>query len=294
MKIQSLIILILLLFLITVLSAQDSLQWTKTFPDAIDKAKTDDKIIMLNFSSEGCSWCTKLYETTFRDSNAINFLNENIIPTAINSSLQENKSIINYYRVRGFPTTIFINPDSSEIDRIIGYLPSEEFIKKANFILNNRYYFKNLINETELYPDSIDIHKELAEIYKRRGDYDKAEEIYYSIFKMIQKSIPEDSLILEIPEIQAEIAMLYYKRYQYTNTLERLIKIENEYPDYLNKNMILFNQALCLYRLNNFLKATNTLQKIINDFPKSSIKEDAEEFIKYLSTKTEEENLEKK
>lgn len=290
---KKILLIVILIFLPIILNAQDSLQWTKTFPDAIDKAKTGYKIIMLNFSSEGCIWCTKLYDTTFRDSNVISFLNENIIPTAINSSLQENKSITNYYKVRGFPTIIFVNPDSSEIDRIIGYLPSEEFIKKANFILNNRYYYKNLINDTELYPDSINIHKELAEIYKRRGDYDKAEEIYYSILKMIKKSFPEDSLIVEIPEIQAEIAMLYYKRYQYTNALERLIKIENEYPDYPNKDMILFNHALCLHRLKDFLEAKSTLEKIINNYTESPLKEDAEEFIKYLSSKIDEENLEK-
>ncbi|MCK4357526.1 MAG: thioredoxin fold domain-containing protein [Candidatus Cloacimonetes bacterium] len=284
-------IIVILFLLSTILSAQDSLQWTDSFTEATEKAKNENKVIMIDFSSDRCGWCKKLHETTFQDSNVIELLKDNFVLIEINTSIEKNKDFANHYNVTGLPTTIFVNPDSSEIDRIIGYLPAEQFIKKANFILNNRDYFSDLLKNAELYPDSIDIHKELAETHKRRGNYDRAEEMYNSILKWIEKASPMDTLIIKIPEIQAEMAMLYYKRYQYTKALERLIKIENEYPDYSNKDMIIFNQALCLYRLNNFLKATNSLQKIINDFPRSSIKEDAEEFIKYLSTKAEEEKL---
>ena len=284
-------IIVILFLLSTILSAQDSLQWTDSFTEATEKAKNENKVIMIDFSSDRCGWCKKLHETTFQDSNVIELLKDNFVLIEINTSIEKNKDFANHYNVTGLPTTIFVNPDSSEIDRIIGYLPAEQFIKKANFILNNRDYFSDLLKNAELYPDSIDIHKELAETHKRRGNYDRAEEMYNSILKWIEKASPMDTLIIKIPEIQAEMAMLYYKRYQYTKALERLIKIENEYPDYSNKDMIIFNQALCLYRLNNFLKATNSLQKIINDFPKSFIKEDSEEFIKYLSTKTEEEKL---
>ena len=285
-----LLVTILIILLSIILHAQDSLKWIENFPDAVNKSKQDDIIIMINFSSDGCSWCSKLHETTFQDSNVINFLNDNTIPTTLNSSLEENKSITNYYKIRAFPTTIFVNPDSSEIDRIIGYLPSEEFLQKASFILNNKDYFPNLIKETELNPDSIVIHKKLAEIHDRRGNYDEAEEIYYSLLEMIGKIEIEDSLIVRTPEIKFEIAMLYYKRYQYNEALEKLIKVENDYPHYSDLDMILFNQALCLYRLKNFTETKNTLEKITNNFPQSHIKEDAEEFINYISTKIEEEN----
>jgi len=286
-------IIVILFLLSTILSAQDSLQWTDSFPAAIKKAKNENKVIMIDFSSDRCGWCKKLEETTYQDSNVINFLNDNVIPTKINSSLSENKSITNSYNISGFPTTIFINPDSSEIDRIIGYLPAEQFIKKANFILNNKNYFSNLIKEAELYPDSIDIHRQLAEIYKRRGNYDKAEETYNSILKRIKKASPTDTLIMEIPEIQAEIAMLYYKRYQFTKALEKLIKIENEHPDYSDLDMILFNHALCLYRLKNLVGAKNTLQRILNNFQESSLGRDAKEFINYINSIVEQEKIKK-
>lgn len=286
-------IIVILFLLSTILSAQDSLQWTDSFLEAIEKAKNENKVILIDFSSDRCGWCKKLEEATYQDSNVINFLNDNVIPTKINSSLQENKSITNYYKISGFPTTIFVNPDSSEIDRIIGYLPAEQFIKKASFILNNRNYFSNLLKNAELHPDSIDIHKQLAEVYKRRGNYDKAEEIYNSTLKKIEKSSSKDSLKAEVPEIQAEIAILYYKRYQFTEALEKLIKIENEHPDYSDLDMILFNHALCLYRLKEPVGAKNTLEKILNDFPESSLRKDAVEFINYINSIVEQEKIKK-
>jgi len=296
-------IIVILFLLSTILSAQDSLQWIDSFPAAMEKAKNENKVIMIDFSSDRCGWCEKLDETTYKDSNVINLLSDTVIPTKINSSLPENKSITNSYNISGFPTTIFVNPvpspivsgtaGTNEIDRIIGYLPAEQFIKKARFILNNRNYFSNLLKNAELYPDSIDIHKQLAEIYKRRGDYDKAEETYNSILKKIEKASPKDTLIMEIPEIQAEIAMLYYKRYQFTEALEKLIKIENEHPDYSDLDMILFNHALCLYRLKEPIGAKNTLQRLLNNFPESSLGKDAKEFINYINSTVEQEKIKK-
>ncbi len=306
---QKILFIIVILFLLsTILSAQDSLQWTDSFPAAIEKAKNENKVIMIDFSSDRCGWCKKLEETTYQDSNVINFLNDNVIPTKINSSLPENKSITNSYNISGFPTTIFVNPVPSppiksgvgsgtagtgEIDRIIGYLPAEQFIRKANFILNNKNYFSNLLKNAELHPDSIDIHKQLAEVYKRRGNYDKAEETYNSILKRIEKASPIDTLIMKIPEIQAKIAMLYYKRYQFTEALERLTQIETEYPDYPDLDMILFNHALCLYRLKESIGAKNTLQRILNNFPESPLGKDAKEFINYINSTIEQEKIKK-
>ncbi|MEA3475463.1 MAG: thioredoxin fold domain-containing protein [Candidatus Cloacimonadota bacterium] len=301
-------IIVILFLLSTILLAQDSLQWTDSFPEAIEKAKNENRVIMIDFSSDRCGWCKKLHETTFQDSNVIELLKDNFVPIEINTSIEKNRDFANHYNVTGLPTIIFVNPVHSppiksgigsgtagtgEIDRIIGYLPAEQFIKKASFILNNKNYFSNLLKNAELHPDSIDIHKQLAEVYKRRGNYDRAEEIYNSILKRIEKANPSDTLIMEIPEIQAEIAMLYYKRYQYTESLERLTQIETEYPDYSDLDMILFNHALCLYRLKNFLEAKGALEKILYDFPESSLRKDAVEFINYINSTVEQEKIKK-
>ena len=290
------LIIILLLSLSGFLCAKDTLRWIETFSEAIEKSKSEDKILMLNFFSNRYRWCKKLQDNTFKDSIVIEFLNENFISSKINTSLNENKNIYKMYKVSAYPTTIFINPVPAdvwtiEIDRIIGYLAPEDFIRKAKLILNNRHYFQTLVQQSKLYPDSIEIHIELAEIYKRRADYVSAEEIYNNVLKMLEKSNIKDSFQIKAPAIKEEIAMLSYIQKNYEDALRQLMALEKEFPDYPELDEILFSQALCVYKLKQPLKAKKILRKIITDFPQSSFKEHSKRFLEYLTTQIEENNL---
>lgn len=277
MKIKLATLLILIgIFFVSSIFASNEIQWLDSFPQAIKQAKSEDKIIMIDFSSDWCGWCKKLRQTTFQNSNVMELLKDNFVTAELNVGQEENKNLSNYYNVTGFPTILFVNPDSSEVDRIVGYVLADEFIKKATFILNNRNYFQKLFENAKMYPDSIEIQMKLAEIYEKRGRYSEVEKIYSSILMKAKKS--------QVPEIQTKIALLDFHRRQFDKALEKFQTIENEFPDYPKMDEILFNQAVCLYQLKLFDEAKNILERIKQDFPQGLLIENVEKFLQYLSS----------
>ncbi|MBL7108517.1 MAG: DUF255 domain-containing protein [Candidatus Cloacimonetes bacterium] len=273
------IVVLLMLFSIFVFSEilfSDEIEWLISFPEAIEQADKSSKIIMIDFTAEWCSWCKKMDETTFQDSNVIQLLNEKFIPTKLDVDLPQNKEIPKLFNVKGYPTTLFINADSSEVNRIGGYLPGKDFFEKVTDILNNKNYFQDLSVIAEMFPDSTEIQIELAELYETRGKFSESEKIYSRILLSADES--------KIPEIKTKIAILNFSKNNFDEALEQLKAIENDFPDYSEMDEILFNQAICLYRLQLPNEVKIVLEKIKQDFPQSQLIENVNKFLEYLSS----------
>ncbi len=115
----------------------------------------------------------------------------------------EGKELIEHYKISGFPTIIFVDSDSNEIDRIIGYLPPENFLNELQRIQRGENTIADYIKKTTENPNDFDLWKALAGKYEDRGDLPSEVEVWESV---AEASIGDQMLVkYKLVELHAQI-----------------------------------------------------------------------------------------
>jgi thioredoxin-related protein len=99
-----------------------------SFSEIMDKAKQENKIIMIDFVTDWCKWCVETDRKVYTNADVYDFANANQINWKIDAEKGEGPDLAKRYGVKGYPTIVFTQPDGTEIDRIYGYLPAEQFL----------------------------------------------------------------------------------------------------------------------------------------------------------------------
>jgi len=125
--------LITFLLLLTFLSADHisdialSLGYQTKFTTALQKAKNENKLLMMVVVSNYCPWCRKFESTTLQNSNISKAIKKDFIPLLIN---KDSAVYPQGYKVPGVPSVFFINPtNETTLWRSFGYKTSSEFTK---------------------------------------------------------------------------------------------------------------------------------------------------------------------
>ncbi len=99
---------------------------------AAASAAERDTLVMMEFYTDWCSWCRRLETETFTDSRVLTLLEE-LVPIRVNAE-GRGEGLARRYGVDSYPTIVFVSPEGHEVDRILGYLPPEAFIKQTERI----------------------------------------------------------------------------------------------------------------------------------------------------------------
>jgi tetratricopeptide (TPR) repeat protein len=89
------------------------------------------------------------------------------------------------FGIRGTPTVLFLDPDGSEVDWIVGYGPPvEKYQDQVNKVLAGVDTFKSLSEQYAKDPKSIEVIFKMAGKYDRRGKTEKATEFYKQVIAL--------------------------------------------------------------------------------------------------------------
>jgi thiol:disulfide interchange protein DsbD len=92
--------------------------------EAVAQAATKSQPIMIDVYADWCRWCERLDSDTYVDEDVV-ARSEEFVNLKLDAD--SNRSIMSQYRIAGLPTVLFIEADGTEIHRVIGYKPPEEF-----------------------------------------------------------------------------------------------------------------------------------------------------------------------
>lgn len=153
-------------------------------------AAEEDKYIVIKFYTDWCKWCKTLDTVVLVDSAAIDFFDNEML--LVKTNAEEDTALANEYNVRGFPTLVMIDAQGNEVDRLVGYLPTEDFLKTFRDYAQGIGTLEDLVNRAEALeePDR-DLYWQIADKYKYRGQGDSAV-VWFE--QVIEAGDPLDSL----------------------------------------------------------------------------------------------------
>ena len=169
----------------------------------------NDKLILVDFETESCVWCDRLDADTFTDERVIAFAKENLISKKIDAEKGAGPEQKKKYRIRGYPTILFLDDHGIEIDRIVGYRPPEEFLIELNRIKNGENTISEIIarykQNKHHYPTQI----ALAQKYVTLNLPDSARNILDAIYyKQKRKSQLDFYVVFRLSELYYSIGYI--------------------------------------------------------------------------------------
>ncbi len=124
----------------------------------------------------------------FTDPRAIEFFSNEMILAKINA--EEDSLTAQKYHIMGYPTSVMIRADGSEVDRLVGFAPTEEYIGTFRDYAQGIGTLDDLLTRYEANADR-QMAFEIADKYKYRGKLDEAAGWYGTVIKLGE---PTDSL----------------------------------------------------------------------------------------------------
>lgn len=102
-----------------------AIAWEPSFEAALEKAKAEGKLVMVDFYADWCGACRSLDSKTFTDAGVIDgsrrFVNVKV-------DVEKRSAIAARYGVRSLPTVGWLRGDGSPIGGIVGAYPPKPFL----------------------------------------------------------------------------------------------------------------------------------------------------------------------
>lgn len=108
---------------------KSDLPWLKNLEEGRNKAKSENKMMMIDTYADWCVACKELDEQTFSVPEVAERLKTfTLVKLDFTKKDGANEELRKSLNVIGMPTVIFFNPDGTEIKRFSGFLKKDEFL----------------------------------------------------------------------------------------------------------------------------------------------------------------------
>jgi thioredoxin-like negative regulator of GroEL len=161
---------------------------TGTFKEALSRAEAEKKPVMIDFTTDWCRWCDTLDVRTYSDAKVTEFVHNSVIPFKIDAEKGEGIEIAKKYVVRAYPTILLITSDGEEIDRMLGFMPPEPFLKALQDYLKGVNTVAALKTELEKNPNNAAVQYQMARKYAERNDLAAATGYYKKLLELDPKN----------------------------------------------------------------------------------------------------------
>ena len=135
---KALAILTTLLFATSAVFAEDT--WITDLPKAMEQAKSEKKMVLLDFTgSDWCPPCKNLHKTVLLSEEFSKFAKDNLVLVELDFPKSKplsdeikaaNKALAAKYGIKGYPTIIVLDAEGNEVFRKVGYggTPAADYV----------------------------------------------------------------------------------------------------------------------------------------------------------------------
>ncbi|MCI0450354.1 MAG: thioredoxin fold domain-containing protein [Chlorobi bacterium] len=142
--------------------------------EVLAKAKSENKIVMVDVLTDWCKWCIELDNKVYAKSEIYDFANANQINYKIDAEKGEGIKFAKKYNIQGYPTILFLDASGNEIDRIYGYVPMKEFKEMMVDYNKGINTYGDLKSKLEKDPNDIEANIKFADKLMTLSELDNA------------------------------------------------------------------------------------------------------------------------
>jgi len=119
--------------------------------DAFEKADKEGKLLFVDVYTVWCGPCKKMVKQVFPLKGVGEFFNQNFINLKVDAESEEGKIFAEKYKVKGFPTFLFLNAKGDVLHKLVGGVSSEDLIEEGKIATSGESLFsmKKKYNEGE-------------------------------------------------------------------------------------------------------------------------------------------------
>ncbi len=121
-----------------------------TFNELLALAKKENKLIFIDCFTTWCGPCKWMAKNIFTNDSAADFYNQNFINAKIDMEKGEGIELAKKYKVRNYPTMLYLNADGVQLHRICGSSQTKDFIRNGKNALDPE---KQLATHTKNFND---------------------------------------------------------------------------------------------------------------------------------------------
>jgi thioredoxin-related protein len=129
-----------------------------SFEEALAKAKSENKKLIVDIYTDWCGWCVKMDKDVYGNSEIKKIVEEKFIFVKLDAESKDKhtysgkqyteEELAAGFEATGYPTTVFLEPDGkliefnydkSRMKNIPGYFKAGEFKKILEFIRDEKY-----------------------------------------------------------------------------------------------------------------------------------------------------------
>ena len=95
--------------------------------DALGRARSEKRLVMVDVYTDWCGWCKKLDSETYADKRVAEALKE-VISIRVNAE-KGGEAVAERFGVRGFPTILFLSGRGEVLKKVEGYVGADEMLE---------------------------------------------------------------------------------------------------------------------------------------------------------------------
>ena len=110
-----------------------------TLEEALEKAKSEDKYVLINFHTKTCGPCRKMEKTVFPTPECGNYVNKHFVPIMIDGEDGgTGQEIAKKYKIFIFPTYLVLLPDGGKEGEVSGAeFDVNKFLDMLKYIIHD-------------------------------------------------------------------------------------------------------------------------------------------------------------
>lgn len=105
-----------------------------TWKDALQKAKSENKLIFLDIYATWCGPCKRLKSQTFSNAQVGSYFNDRFINVALDGEQSDGLQLVNTYGIKSYPSLLFIDNQGKIVKRTVGFHTSENLLLFAKTV----------------------------------------------------------------------------------------------------------------------------------------------------------------
>lgn len=112
--------------------------WAMNYDVAVNLAKSQNKLIMIDISKSDCPPCKYLATKVYKDDEVASYINKNFVPLFYLVDKDNLPVIVENYFTGTTPTIMFLDPNGKLVYNMIGARPPKTFLNTLKSVVEDK------------------------------------------------------------------------------------------------------------------------------------------------------------